>query len=59
MSDEDLGFFYRRAEEELEMAHRAELPKVVAAHYQIASAYLERVATQERTTLSLSAPAHR
>jgi hypothetical protein len=46
MSDEDVGYFYRRAEEELAMAQKAALPKVVAAHYQLASAYLERVASE-------------
>ena len=54
MSDEDVAYFYRRAEDELEMAQKAELPKVVAAHYQLASAYLERVATEGHATLAAS-----
>ena len=48
MSDEDVGYFYRRAEEELAMAQKAELRTVVNAHYQLASAYLERLAGEDR-----------
>lgn len=43
MPDNDLNYYRRRAEFELERAQAATLPKVVAAHYQLASAYLDRV----------------
>lgn len=47
MSDEDVGYYRRRAETELEHAQQAKSPEVVAAHYQLAEAYLERVAAAE------------
>ena len=43
MPENDLRYYRRRAECELERAQAATIPKVVAAHYQLASAYLERV----------------
>lgn len=43
MPENDLNYYRRRAECELERAQAATIPKVVAAHYQLANAYLERV----------------
>ena len=43
MSKDDIGYFQRRAEYELESAQQATHPDVVAAHYQLANAYLERI----------------
>lgn len=43
MTDDDLDYLQRRAETELEMAQRSEAPEVMAAHYKLAKAYLERV----------------
>lgn len=54
MSDEDVEYFYRRAEEELAMAQKAELRSAVKAHYQLASAYLERLPGGERPALVVS-----
>jgi hypothetical protein len=45
MQREDAEYFYRRAEVETEHAQNATDPKVVAAHYQLAEAYLERVSS--------------
>lgn len=43
MSHEDLDYFERRAEAEIELAQRAENVRAVQAHYQLASAYLDRI----------------
>ncbi len=40
---DDTEYFYRRAEAELEMAQKTEVPQAVKAHYTLASAYLDRV----------------
>ena len=47
MTDNDINYYQRRAEAELVMAQQATLPEVVSAHYQLADAYLERVASAE------------
>ena len=47
MSDDDLNYFEGRAQTELEMAQRSELPQVSAVHYKLAEAYLERVKALE------------
>ncbi|MFL0419511.1 hypothetical protein ACH0CP_18575 [Sphingomonas sp. 179-I 2A4 NHS] len=49
MSDDDLSYYRRRAETELEQAQQARSPQVVAAHSQLAEAYLERIASTEPT----------
>lgn len=43
MLEDDRSYFRRRAEAELEQARHGRHPKAVAAHRQIAAAYLERV----------------
>ena len=43
MSYEDVDYFQQRAEAEIELAQRAENSRVVQAHYQLASAYLDRI----------------
>ncbi len=43
MSQEDVIYFERRAEAEIEAAQRASHSNVVQAHYALASAYLDRV----------------
>lgn len=40
--DEDAAYWRRRAEEQLEMAQKATQPGIVAAHVELAEAYLER-----------------
>lgn len=47
MSDNDAAYFHRRAEVQLALAERAELPEVVSAHYQLANAYLDRLSSVE------------
>lgn len=47
MFDHDLSYYRRRAEVELKHAQAATVPKVVAVHYQLATAYLERIETAE------------
>lgn len=39
---EDAAYWRRRAEEQLEMAQKATQPGIVAAHVELAEAYLER-----------------
>ena len=43
MSREELDYYQQRAEAEIEMAQRAEHARAVQAHYQLASAYLDRI----------------
>jgi hypothetical protein len=45
MIEDDRSYYQRRAEAEIERAQEAILPQAVRAHYQLAEAYLERVAT--------------
>jgi hypothetical protein len=40
MSREEVDYYQRRAEAEIELAQRANCPQVVQAHYELASAYL-------------------
>ena len=41
--ENDRDYFYRRAEIELEMAQRTEIPAAVKAHYMLAGYYLDKV----------------
>lgn len=43
MSNNDVAYFYRRAEAELEMAQAAEHPAAVKAHYLLATHYLDNL----------------
>jgi hypothetical protein len=43
MSPEELAYFEQRAEAEIELARRADHVRVVQAHYELATAYLERI----------------
>ena len=43
MSPDDHAYFQRRAEAEIELAQRARHQRVVQAHYELASAYLDRI----------------
>jgi hypothetical protein len=43
MSGDDTAYFERRAEHEIELAQRATHARAVQAHYQLASAYLDRI----------------
>jgi hypothetical protein len=43
LSEEDVEYFERRAEAEIELARSAKEPPVVQAHYQLACAYLDRI----------------
>lgn len=47
MSADDLTYYRHRAETEIELAAQATLPEVVAAHYQLANAYFERIGLAE------------
>ena len=44
MSNDDIGYYQRRAETELGQAERATSPEVMRAHSELANAYLERIA---------------
>ena len=43
MTGEDATYFELRAEEEIEMARRADDSRAVQAHYELAAAYLDRI----------------
>jgi hypothetical protein len=43
MSQDDLLYYERRAEAEIEAAQQARHQAVVQAHYELASAYLDRI----------------
>ena len=43
MSREEVDYYQRRAEAEIELAQSADCPEAVQAHYQLASAYLDRI----------------
>ncbi|TFI59794.1 hypothetical protein E2493_02865 [Sphingomonas parva] len=46
--EDEIEYFQARAEQELELAQKANAPEVVAAHFEMASEYLERVAALQR-----------
>lgn len=43
MSHEDVNYFERRAEAEIELARQSQSTEAVQAHYQLANAYLEKI----------------
>jgi hypothetical protein len=43
MSREEISYYQSRAEFEIEAAQRARHERAVQAHYQLASAYLDRI----------------
>jgi hypothetical protein len=43
MSHDDVQYYERRAEAELELARTASDKRAVQAHYELASAYLDRI----------------
>ena len=45
--ESDAAYYQRRAEQEIELAQRAQDPGAVAAHYKLAELYLER-STQQK-----------
>ena len=47
MSQDDRDYFERRAEAEIELAQRARHKAAVQAHYELASAYLDRIHGEE------------
>ncbi|ONF96657.1 hypothetical protein [Sphingomonas jeddahensis] len=51
-SVDDKEYYYQRAESELEMAQRAEVPEAVKAHYTLAGYYLDKVYNDGETALA-------
>ena len=47
MAQDDLEYYERRAEQEIELAQRAGHVGAVRAHYELASAYLEIIHGEE------------
>jgi hypothetical protein len=43
MSPEEVAYYERRAEAEIALAQQAQHARVVRAHYELASAYLDRI----------------
>lgn len=50
--NDDKEYYYKRAESELEMAQRTEVPEAVKAHYTLAGYYLDKVYNDEASTFS-------
>ena len=50
MSDSDVEYLQRRAEQEIELARLSTKPEVVAVHYALAEMYLQRVAKARGST---------
>lgn len=48
MPRDDRSYFERRVAAEIERAQQAALPSVVKAHYQLAEAYLDKLASLEK-----------
>lgn len=48
--NDDKEYYYKRAESELEMAQRTEVPAAVKAHYTLAGYYLDKVYNDEANT---------
>ena len=49
MFEADRLYYQRRAEVELERAQQATLPEVVSAHYKLAEAYLDKLASENHS----------
>lgn len=47
MRHDDVDYYEQRAEQEIELAQRASDNRAVQAHYQLASAYLDRIYPEE------------
>lgn len=47
MSREDATYFERRAETQIQLAQKSNDTRVVQAHYELASAYLDRIYGEE------------
>ncbi|HEX8585194.1 MAG TPA: hypothetical protein VGB65_07455 [Allosphingosinicella sp.] len=47
MSHDDIQYYERRAEAEIQAAQQARHQAVVQAHYELASAYLDRIHGEE------------
>lgn len=43
MSHKDIDYYQRRAEAEIELAQRSDDARAVRVHYELASAYLDRI----------------
>ena len=48
---DDRTYFYHRAEQEIEMAQRAEKPEAVRAHFMLANRYLEAIEPNARSVM--------
>jgi hypothetical protein len=48
MSLDDLGYLFRRAEQEMKLAQSARNPQVVAVHLRFLELYRERIASARR-----------
>ncbi len=48
MRRDDVDYFERRAEEEIELAQRSVDTRAVQAHYQLASAYLDKIYPEDQ-----------
>lgn len=50
MTEDEVSYYYRRAETELELAQAAQHPAAVKAHYLLASHYLDSLHEQRART---------
>ena len=49
MLEDNISYYRRRAEAELERARKASCPEVLRPHFEMANAYLARIAAAEST----------
>lgn len=56
MSSDDSEYLEMRAEEEIGLAQQATDPRVVQAHYQLATIYLDRIYGEEEPRLEAPEP---
>ena len=54
MFEDDRSYYQHRAEVETALAQQATLPSVVRAHYQLAEAYFDKLASAERVSAQAS-----
>jgi hypothetical protein len=57
MSPDEADYYQRRAEAEIELAQRAHHVRAVQAHYELASAYLDRIYGDARAPRQAAIPA--
>ena len=58
MRHDDVDYYQRRAEQEIELARHAQDNRAVQAHYELASAYLDRLYPDEQESAGAAGSSH-